>query len=48
MPVFKTDHYLAEEPQKRCPDCGAEAATRLISRNTFILNGQKWASKDGY
>jgi putative FmdB family regulatory protein len=46
--TWEAEQKITEEPQRKCPDCGAEAATRLISRNTFILNGQKWASKDGY
>jgi hypothetical protein len=28
--------------------CGKAEAMRLISQSTFILSGEKWASKSGY
>lgn len=45
--TWEAEQKITEEPQKKCPDCGAEAATRLISKSTFILSGDGW-SKDGY
>ena len=39
---------ITEAPQTRCPSCEKETAMRLISKSTFILNGQNWERKDGY
>ena len=45
---WEEDQRITEEPKTRCPSCEKETAMRLISKNTFILNGQNWESKDGY
>jgi len=46
--TWETDQKITEEPQRICPECGKPEAKRLISQSTFILNGDNWASKNGY
>jgi putative FmdB family regulatory protein len=46
--TWETDQKITEEPSRICPACGEAEAMRLISQSTFILNGDNWASKNGY
>ena len=46
--TWEEEQRITEEPVAGCPKCGQLEAKRLISKSTFILNGEKWASKDGY
>jgi putative FmdB family regulatory protein len=45
---WEAEQRITEAPQTRCPSCEKETAMRLISKSTFILNGQNWERKDGY
>jgi putative FmdB family regulatory protein len=46
--AWEADQKITDEPQRICPECGKAEAKRLISQSTFILNGDNWASKNGY
>jgi putative FmdB family regulatory protein len=46
--TWETDQKITDEPLRICPVCGKDEAKRLISQSTFILNGDNWASKNGY
>lgn len=45
---WEAEQKITEPALDRCPVCLEPTARRLISKSTFILNGNKWASKDGY
>jgi putative FmdB family regulatory protein len=38
---------VSDTPTTSCPDCGANAAKRLVSKGSFVLKGGGWA-QDGY
>ena len=46
--TWETDQKITDEPNRICPACGKAEAMRLISQGSFILSGNRWASKDGY
>lgn len=46
--TWEAEQKITEEPMKRCPLCGTEAAKRLISQTSFVLNGTAWEKKAGY
>lgn len=46
--TWEAEQRITDEPLRTCPACGKQEAMRLISRNTFILQGSKWESKEGY
>jgi len=44
---WEEDQKITEQHIGICPKCKSQTAKRLISKSTFILNGNGWA-KDGY
>jgi len=41
---FEREQRISENPLKKCPECGAMKAKRLISRTSFVLKGGGWYS----
>ncbi len=39
---FEREQRISEDPVKKCPECGALKAKRLISRTSFVLKGSGW------
>ena len=37
---------IKEGPKRKCPECGALKAKRLISRSSFVLKGSGWYVTD--
>jgi len=46
--TWEEDQKITAEPICECPSCKQQTASRLISKSTFILSGEKWESKSGY
>jgi putative FmdB family regulatory protein len=46
--TWEEDQRITAQSIGLCPKCKQQTAKRLISKSTFILNGDKWASKNGY
>lgn len=44
---WDAEQRITDEPLKQCPECGKDSARRLISRSTFILQGDRWFKKGG-
>ena len=45
--VVETMQSINAAPLKNCPNCGEDGAEKIISRNSFQLQGNGWY-KDGY
>lgn len=45
--IVETMQSIKAEPLKNCPNCGEAGAEKVISRNSFQLQGGGWY-KDGY
>lgn len=45
---WEAEQRITEPALTVCPTCTKPAARRLISQNTFILNGTGWEKKGGY
>ena len=41
---FERKQRISDNPLKKCPECGAMKAKRLISRTSFVLKGGGWYS----
>ena len=41
---FEREQRISDNPLKKCPECGAMKAKRLISRTSFVLKGGGWYS----
>ena|SRR5581483_11850036 len=41
---FDKVQRITEDPERVCPNCGAEAASRVINSANFILKGSGWYS----
>ncbi|MDX1648238.1 MAG: zinc ribbon domain-containing protein [Myxococcota bacterium] len=41
---FEREQRITDKPIKKCPECGALKAKRLISRTSFVLKGGGWYS----
>jgi putative FmdB family regulatory protein len=41
---FEREQRISDNPVKKCPECGAMKAKRLISRTSFVLKGGGWYS----
>ncbi len=41
---FEREQRINDNPLKKCPECGAMKAKRLISRTSFVLKGGGWYS----
>lgn len=41
---FEREQRISDNPIKKCPECGAMKAKRLISRTSFVLKGGGWYS----
>ena len=41
---FEREQRISDNPVKKCPQCGAMKAKRLISRTSFVLKGGGWYS----
>ena len=41
---FEREQRIRDNPLKKCPECGAMKAKRLISRTSFVLKGGGWYS----
>jgi putative FmdB family regulatory protein len=41
---FEREQRISDRPIKKCPQCGAMKAKRLISRTSFVLKGGGWYS----
>ncbi len=41
---FEREQRITDSPVKKCPQCGAMKAKRLISRTSFVLKGGGWYS----
>lgn len=39
---FEREQRITDKPVKKCPECGAMKAKRLISRTSFVLKGSGW------
>lgn len=39
---FSREQRITENPVKKCPECGAMKAKRLISQTAFLLKGTGW------
>lgn len=39
---FEREQRITDKPVKKCPECGAMKAKRLISRTSFVLKGGGW------
>lgn len=39
---FEREQRITDKPVKKCPECGALKARRLISRTSFVLKGGGW------
>ena len=39
---FEREQRISDKPVKKCPECGAMKAKRLISRTSFVLKGGGW------
>lgn len=39
---FEREQRITDKPLKKCPECGAMKAKRLISRTSFVLKGSGW------
>ena len=39
---FEREQRITDKPFKKCPECGAMKAKRLISRTSFVLKGSGW------
>jgi putative FmdB family regulatory protein len=39
---FEREQRITDKPVKKCPECGALKAKRLISRTSFVLKGGGW------
>jgi putative FmdB family regulatory protein len=47
--TWEAEQKITDKPLTHCPDCGAEAAQRLISsKGAFVLNGEGWFRTGGY
>jgi putative FmdB family regulatory protein len=44
---FEASQRITEPPLQRCVRCGTDAASRKVSRPSFILKGGGWYA-DGY
>jgi putative FmdB family regulatory protein len=45
---WEAEQRITEEPMKQCPACQKMTAMRLISKSTFVLNGEGWFKSGGY
>lgn len=41
---FEREQRISEDPIKKCPQCGALKARRMITSGNFILKGSGWYS----
>jgi putative FmdB family regulatory protein len=39
---FEREQRITDKPVKKCPECGAMQAKRLISLTSFVLKGDGW------
>ncbi len=39
---FQREQRITANPVKKCPECGAMKAKRLISQTSFVLKGSGW------
>jgi putative FmdB family regulatory protein len=44
--VFESLQKVSEAPLTKCPDCGAEALTKMVSAPAFRLKGGGWYETD--
>ncbi len=45
---WEAEQRIMDPPMEVCPACQKHAAMRLISKTSFILNGEGWYAKGGY
>ena len=43
---FETLQKISDKPFSKCPDCGKDALTKLISASAFRLKGSGWYETD--
>ena len=43
---FETLQKISDKPFSKCPDCGKDALTKLISASAFRLKGGGWYETD--
>lgn len=46
--LWESEQRITDEPLRICPACGKAEAMRLISKSTFVLNGEGWFKSGGY
>lgn len=45
---WEQEQSIKEDALKECPKCKQSSAKRLISKSSFVLNGDGWFNKGGY